>query len=74
MSDPYARPTDPAKRHSAALTNGVDRAPSINQSTTAFVPEGSIALSRHRFGRPYFFAIAAKKPSFFKPSSRLPSI
>jgi dihydroxy-acid dehydratase len=25
--DPYARPTDPAKRHSAALTNGVDRAP-----------------------------------------------
>jgi dihydroxy-acid dehydratase len=27
MSDPYARPTDPAKRHSAALTNGVDRAP-----------------------------------------------
>jgi dihydroxy-acid dehydratase len=27
MSDPYARPSDPAKRHSAALTNGVDRAP-----------------------------------------------
>ena len=27
MSDPYARPTDPAKRRSAALTNGVDRAP-----------------------------------------------
>ena len=27
MSDPYARPTDPAKRHSAALTDGVDRAP-----------------------------------------------
>jgi dihydroxy-acid dehydratase len=27
MSDPYAHPTDPAKRHSAALTNGVDRAP-----------------------------------------------
>jgi dihydroxy-acid dehydratase len=26
-SDPYARPTDPAKRHSAALTDGVDRAP-----------------------------------------------
>src|SRR5438045_1703315 len=26
MSDPYDRPTDPAKRHSAALTNGVDRA------------------------------------------------
>lgn len=25
--DPYARPADPAKRHSAALTNGVDRAP-----------------------------------------------
>jgi dihydroxy-acid dehydratase len=25
-SDPYARPTDPAKRHSAALTDGVDRA------------------------------------------------
>jgi dihydroxy-acid dehydratase len=25
--DPYARPTDPAKRHSAAITNGVDRAP-----------------------------------------------
>ena len=25
--DPYARPTDPAKRHSAALTDGVDRAP-----------------------------------------------
>jgi dihydroxy-acid dehydratase len=25
--DPYARPSDPAKRHSAALTNGVDRAP-----------------------------------------------
>jgi dihydroxy-acid dehydratase len=24
---PYARPTDPAKRHSAALTNGADRAP-----------------------------------------------
>jgi dihydroxy-acid dehydratase len=27
MSDPYARPTDPAKRRSAALTDGVDRAP-----------------------------------------------
>ncbi|MHB8471192.1 MAG: dihydroxy-acid dehydratase [Gaiellaceae bacterium] len=27
MSDPYARPSDPAKRHSAALTDGVDRAP-----------------------------------------------
>jgi dihydroxy-acid dehydratase len=27
MTDPYARETDPAKRHSAALTNGVDRAP-----------------------------------------------
>jgi dihydroxy-acid dehydratase len=26
-TDPYSRPTDPAKRHSAALTNGVDRAP-----------------------------------------------
>ena len=26
MSDPYARETDPAKRHSAALTDGVDRA------------------------------------------------
>ena len=25
--DPYARPTDPGKRHSAALTDGVDRAP-----------------------------------------------
>jgi dihydroxy-acid dehydratase len=25
--DPYARPSDPAKRHSAAITNGVDRAP-----------------------------------------------
>jgi dihydroxy-acid dehydratase len=25
-NDPYARPTDPAKRHSAALTDGVDRA------------------------------------------------
>jgi dihydroxy-acid dehydratase len=25
--DPYARPTDPAKRHSAAITDGVDRAP-----------------------------------------------
>jgi len=25
--DPYERPTDPAKRHSAALTDGVDRAP-----------------------------------------------
>jgi dihydroxy-acid dehydratase len=25
--DPYARPTDSAKRHSAALTDGVDRAP-----------------------------------------------
>jgi dihydroxy-acid dehydratase len=25
--DPYARPTDPAKRRSAALTDGVDRAP-----------------------------------------------
>jgi dihydroxy-acid dehydratase len=25
--DPYARPADPAKRRSAALTNGVDRAP-----------------------------------------------
>src|SRR5438105_13009155 len=25
-ADPYARPTDPAKRKSAALTNGVDRA------------------------------------------------
>src|SRR5258708_24620116 len=27
MTDPYVRPTDPAKRHSAAITNGVDRAP-----------------------------------------------
>jgi dihydroxy-acid dehydratase len=27
MTDPYARPTDPAKRRSAALTDGVDRAP-----------------------------------------------
>jgi dihydroxy-acid dehydratase len=27
VSDPYGRPSDPAKRHSAALTNGVDRAP-----------------------------------------------
>jgi len=27
MSDPYVRPSDPAKRHSAALTDGVDRAP-----------------------------------------------
>jgi dihydroxy-acid dehydratase len=27
MSDPYMRKTDPAKRHSAALTDGVDRAP-----------------------------------------------
>ncbi len=27
MSDPYDRPTDPAKRHSAALTDGPDRAP-----------------------------------------------
>ena len=25
--DPYARPSDPAKRHSAALTDGPDRAP-----------------------------------------------
>jgi dihydroxy-acid dehydratase len=25
--DPYARPSDPAKRHSAALTDGVERAP-----------------------------------------------
>jgi dihydroxy-acid dehydratase len=27
MSDPYARPSDPAKRRSARLTDGVDRAP-----------------------------------------------
>src|SRR5439155_13784583 len=27
VTDPYARESDPAKRHSAALTNGVDRAP-----------------------------------------------
>jgi dihydroxy-acid dehydratase len=27
MSNPYDRPTDPAKRHSAALTDGVARAP-----------------------------------------------
>ncbi|HLX19353.1 MAG TPA: dihydroxy-acid dehydratase [Gaiellaceae bacterium] len=27
MTDPYARPSDPAKRRSAALTDGVDRAP-----------------------------------------------
>ena len=26
MSDPYARPSDPAKRHSAAITDGIDRA------------------------------------------------
>ena len=26
MSNPYDRPSDPAKRHSAALTDGVDRA------------------------------------------------
>jgi dihydroxy-acid dehydratase len=26
-ADPYDRPTDPAKRHSAALTDGADRAP-----------------------------------------------
>ena len=25
--DPYDRPSDPAKRHSAALTDGPDRAP-----------------------------------------------
>ncbi len=27
MSDPYSRPSDPAKRKSAAITDGVDRAP-----------------------------------------------
>jgi dihydroxy-acid dehydratase len=27
MADPYARPSDPAKRRSAALTDGVERAP-----------------------------------------------
>jgi dihydroxy-acid dehydratase len=27
MTDPYSKPSDPAKRHSAALTDGVDRAP-----------------------------------------------
>jgi len=27
MSDPYSKPSDPAKRKSAALTDGVDRAP-----------------------------------------------
>jgi dihydroxy-acid dehydratase len=27
MTDPYSRPSDPAKRRSAALTDGVDRAP-----------------------------------------------
>ncbi|MGH2971756.1 MAG: dihydroxy-acid dehydratase [Gaiellaceae bacterium] len=27
MSDPYSKPSDPAKRRSAALTDGVDRAP-----------------------------------------------
>jgi len=27
VTDPYARPTDPAKRRSAAITDGVDRAP-----------------------------------------------
>ncbi len=27
MSNPYDRPSDPAKRHSAAITDGVDRAP-----------------------------------------------
>src|SRR4051812_6402460 len=27
LSDPYSRPTDPAKRNSAAITDGVDRAP-----------------------------------------------
>src|SRR5262249_54527971 len=27
MGDPYSKPSDPAKRHSAALTDGVDRAP-----------------------------------------------
>ena len=27
MSDPYARPSDPAKRHSAAITDGPERAP-----------------------------------------------
>src|SRR5262245_45419347 len=27
MSDPYDRPSDPAKRHSAALTDGPERAP-----------------------------------------------
>ncbi|HEY2543439.1 MAG TPA: dihydroxy-acid dehydratase [Gaiellaceae bacterium] len=27
MSDPYSKPTDPAKRRSAAITDGVDRAP-----------------------------------------------
>jgi len=27
VSDPYDRPSDPAKRHSAALTDGVERAP-----------------------------------------------
>ena len=27
MSDPYERPSDPAKRHSAAITDGPERAP-----------------------------------------------
>ena len=27
MTNPYDRPSDPAKRHSAALTDGPDRAP-----------------------------------------------
>ncbi len=35
MSDPYDRPTDPAKRHSAAITNGVDRAPALDDEALA---------------------------------------
>src|SRR5204862_4781597 len=27
LTNPYERPSDPAKRHSAALTDGVERAP-----------------------------------------------
>ena len=43
MSDPYARPSDPAKRHSAALTDGVDRAPARSYLKSIGIDDDALA-------------------------------
>jgi dihydroxy-acid dehydratase len=43
MTDPYARPSDPAKRHSAALTDGVDRAPARSYLKSIGIDDDALA-------------------------------